>query len=72
MHGLSLNVMRQPEIDKLIVPCGLTGISVTSLEQERTEKSGVGKSSNAPLGLDAVAAVLGGEITKELGIVFEE
>lgn len=67
MHGLSLNVMQQPDIDKLIVPCGLTGISVTSLELERTEIS-----NDAALGIQVVATVLRREIGQELGIVFEE
>jgi len=58
MHGLALNVSTNLEHFRLIVPCGLAGRAVTSLERE------LGESRPS---MDEVKARLAGELAGEIG-----
>lgn len=57
MHGLAINVTTNMEHFNLIVPCGLAGRTVTSLETELGD--------GCP-GMDEVKRVVGGELVRHL------
>jgi lipoyl(octanoyl) transferase len=70
LHGLALNVAKQPQTGHLLNPCGFSDIIVTSLEDEQAALRSAGLTAPATpqsLSLNAVSRTLASELANEIG-----